>query len=686
MGGLLFSNAALLAGFAALAVPILIHLLLKQKPVSLRFSTILFLQKSDEDVTRRRKLRNWLLLVLRLALLALLVLAFARPYLPAPAGTNASGQPRQIVLVLDRSASMQAGDRWARATEWMHKAVDRLAPADRVAIIDSCSPAEVIAPLGPPEALKTILSKLEPGFGTSDLANGLNAAVRLLTQADTGGALQIEVISDFQESACARLAETAVPKSIELTLCAAAETEIPNLAVEAMTGDRGGQAVAARAINFSSEDVSGVKLSLLVDGVSAAGTTLSVVAGMSTQVSLALPRLEPGWHSVETRLASRDGFPLDDARYQAVYVPKPHRVLCVEPRTDRPVFDEETFFVATALAPETNHVGPYAVETAPPAETAARLTGAGDYALVVLPGLREVPSDLAPALTGFVTNGGGLIMFTGERLNATRYTEDLRPLLPALPGQVEGDDEQPENFWHLGHYQRDGTIFAAFQKPNSGDVTLPVFRHRYTLTPLAGSHTEAGFNDGAPLIVSKQFGRGRIVLINTSADTGWTDWPKRKTFLPWFYGLVAYVTRPSAGAEAGEAAPLPAGTPGEVALGTTAANLSFQVHEPSGHVVPALADAQGNLTLNAGRPGIYSIQDPAGHELQRVAVNLAASESDLGFLTPEKLNITRSDDVVRTGLMAGVLGGDRRELWRIFLLAAVALLFLEPLLANRSYT
>jgi hypothetical protein len=69
-----------------------------------------------------------------------------------------------------------------------------------------------------------------------------------------------------------------------------------------------------------------------------------------------------------------------------------------------------------------------------------------------------------------------------------------------------------------------------------------------------------------------------------------------------------------------------------------------------------------------------------------VAVNLAASESDLGFLTPEKLNITRSDDVVRTGLMAGVLGGDRRELWRIFLLAAVALLFLEPLLANRSYT
>jgi hypothetical protein len=115
MPGLLFSNAALLAGLGALAIPILIHLLLKQKRKPLRFSTIQFFQKRDEKTSQRRKLRNLMLLALRVLLLALLVLAFARPYLPGSAGVPAAGQCRQIVLVLDRSASMQAGDRWAKA-------------------------------------------------------------------------------------------------------------------------------------------------------------------------------------------------------------------------------------------------------------------------------------------------------------------------------------------------------------------------------------------------------------------------------------------------------------------------------------------------------------------------------------------------------------------------------------------
>jgi hypothetical protein len=685
MGGLLFSNAMLLAGLGALVGPILIHLLLKQKPVLLRFSSILLLQTGEEEATRRRKLRNWLLLLLRLVLLTLLVLAFARPYLPASPAAQSTDQRRQIVFVLDRSASMQAGDRWTRATDWLQKTVARLTPADRVAIIDARTPADILAPLGPPDALKPVLQKLQPGFGTSDLAEGVNAAVRLLAGAEAGGTLRIEVISDFQESACARLAEAAVPKRIELTLCPMAEGETPNQSVEELTSDQAGQSVTARAVNHSWQDVTSSRLTLRVDGSAKAMTPISLMAGMSTQISLALPQLTPGWHSVEARFAVRDDFALDDARYRTVYVPKPQRVLCVEPRTDRHVFDQETFFVATALVPETNHTGPYAVDTVPPADAVGRLA-TGEYTLVVLPGLRELPAGLPPALSRFVTDGGGLILFAGEKLNAGRYHEELHDLLPALPGQMEGDDDQPEKFWHLGHYQRDGLIFAAFKEQNSGDFTLPVFRHRFTLTPLADSRTEAEFNDGTPLIISKQLGRGRIVLVNTSADTRWTDWPKRKTFLPWFYGLATYAMQRTGAPDPGDNTPLLAGSPAEVALGAAATNLPVQVRDPAGQIAPATADARGHLAFNPEPPGIYSIQDSAGHELRRVAVNLAASESDLRPVAPGEINITRTDDAPPTSLVAGMLGNDRRELWRFLLLAAVAVLFLEPLLANRSYS
>src|SRR6266852_7946499 len=125
MGRLLFTNLTMLAGFAALALPILIHLLLKRKKQRLRFSTLQFFRRHDEHSSQRRKLRNLLLLAVRLSLLAILVLAFARPFLPDNEGAGAPQKPRLAVFVLDRSASMQATDagllRWQRAKDSIQK-------------------------------------------------------------------------------------------------------------------------------------------------------------------------------------------------------------------------------------------------------------------------------------------------------------------------------------------------------------------------------------------------------------------------------------------------------------------------------------------------------------------------------------------------------------------------------------
>src|SRR6476660_517485 len=108
MGRLLFTNIGLLAGLAALAIPVVIHLLLKRKKQRLRFSTIQCFQKQDQQSTKNRKLRNLLLLAVRLLLLALLVLAFARPYLPQNQIGPGAQKRRQVIFVVDRSASMQA--------------------------------------------------------------------------------------------------------------------------------------------------------------------------------------------------------------------------------------------------------------------------------------------------------------------------------------------------------------------------------------------------------------------------------------------------------------------------------------------------------------------------------------------------------------------------------------------------
>src|SRR6266496_311014 len=127
MGQLTFSHLAVLGGLAALAIPVIIHLLFRHRKRPLRFSTLQFFLQQEERATRRQKLRHWLLLLVRCALVALLVFAFARPYLrePGPAGAPVR---RDVVIVLDRSASMQAAGTTATSTPPLHDALPIFVP------------------------------------------------------------------------------------------------------------------------------------------------------------------------------------------------------------------------------------------------------------------------------------------------------------------------------------------------------------------------------------------------------------------------------------------------------------------------------------------------------------------------------------------------------------------------------
>src|SRR5258708_3371822 len=105
MGGLNFIHLGFLAGAAAVLVPVLIHLLFRQRPRRVEIGSLHFLKIALRDHVRRKKLRRWLLLALRVAGVLLLALLFARPY---RAGPSAEGADQEVALVIDRSASMGA--------------------------------------------------------------------------------------------------------------------------------------------------------------------------------------------------------------------------------------------------------------------------------------------------------------------------------------------------------------------------------------------------------------------------------------------------------------------------------------------------------------------------------------------------------------------------------------------------
>jgi hypothetical protein len=700
MPGIFFTNAWMLAGLAALSIPVIIHLLLRRRKKRLRFSTVQFFLKQDEQSSQRRKLRNWLLLALRLLICTLLVLAFARPYLEKLATNGPGQQHRQVLILLDRSLSMQAtasdGPKWVRARESARQILSQLKLDDRAALVSCGSRAEVLSEWAPAAAVGRLLPELQPTCGAANMCDGLQQARRLLSLVPPESAATLYIISDLQRTGCQNLASCPIPQQVEIKLITVGDLVTPNLAIMDLQIDARQDAPPHAVLaNLSDEDAPDLKLQLSVDGQVIASHALALGAGALTNLELALPALKPGWHDAALQVRANDALALDNARFQTLFVPQPARVLVVETRPGKRSFEEESFFVTAALDPamgSTNALpSAFAVQKVSADELAVRLTaskGRPLCELVMLPGLKSIPSTLGFALTTYVQSGGGLLLFLGEGVSANQYNAGFRDLLPAQLGAVEVCPD-PESPWRIGQYNTNVALFAPFNMPNSGDLSLARFLSRFALTVREPGAIAARFEDEVPVVVTGAVGRGRVVLVNSSADTVWNDWPKHKTFVPWLHGAAHYLAETTRPETVERPANIVAGVDASLELGIKSAQASFVVHTPDGKDLPAKADEQGQIRdLVVSKPGVYSVHDAAGLEVRRMAVNVPPQESDLAAITPGDFTqqLVRVSETRPMTLAAGLFGpsGNHRELWRVLLMGVVLLLMVELFVANRT--
>ena len=199
----------------------------------------------------------------------------------------------------------------------------------------------------------------------------------------------------------------------------------------------------------------------------------------------------------------------------------------------------------------------------------------------------------------------------------------------------------------------------------------------------------ARFDDSIPLLVGGVTGSGRVLWANTSADTAWNEWPKHKTFVPWLHNAVQFLAARADAEPLRMGSDFAAGTDQEMELGPTARKAALRVRGPGGTETNLVADDAGRLDLNLTKPGLYSVRDAGGKELHRFAVNVPASESDLAALRPADFQqqVLRAPDTGPDTLAAGLFGPVRnqKEFWRVLLLTALALLFVETIFSNRSH-
>lgn len=561
-----FLNPLLLFGLAAVSVPIIIHLLNRRKFQKVVWAAMRFIQTSVERNQRRMRVEDMILLALRCLLLALLAFALARPAFKN-SSSDFLGQSKVTgVLVLDNSASMGMSDgtatRFEKAKKAAEQALDTMPAGSATAVLLASDIADGVipeptfdlnlarkaireAPLT--DRATDLLPAIQRALDTLKQRIGLRKELYLVTDGQLTGWRQMTEIQKLLESA---------QRDVRSHVVLVSEHEERNLAVTELRNASGLSPVnqpvrfEVRVSNFGREAVNNVRVSLSVDGEAPADefTVDSLPPGGSKSISLFAKLRTEGFHSITARIPE-DRLAADDRRSLAVRAIQEVRVLLVDGDPGAEPRDAETFFLRHALVPVSPSEQPnYFIKTtrigAPELPT-ARLD---DFDAVVLANVASFSEPTARQLEQYVRRGGGLMIFLGDKITTAFYNQELagkHGLLPATLGPSRGNAEQDTEFFTLQDRGLEHGIVALWNDPNSGTLSSARFYRAYDLIPVPvkakGTNVadEAGapqtivkFSHGAPAVIERTFGLGRVVMFASTADTAWNDFPVRPSFVP----------------------------------------------------------------------------------------------------------------------------------------------------------
>ena len=501
-----FLYPAFLLGALAIAVPVALHLLRRDVAPEVPFSAVRLLQRSPITRTRRRRLRDLLLLAARVAALALLALAFARPYFAAGAAA------RLHVVVIDRSYSMGAPGRFARAQDLAREAIDQAGVGDRVAVIAFDERAEVLAPPGSAADARAALAGLRPGFRTTGYGPALERAVELAADSPA----RIVVISDLQRTGWDDAQAVVLPPNVAVEKrdagLAASNAAVTEVRVEP---DR----VVATITNSSPATFAGTAR-ISVDGRTVASAAVRVPPEASGEAVVRYRAGERG--SLAVSIDDAAGFPADDVRYAVLDAAERVRVAIVTSRSTR----QSGLYVARALEAAGER---FRVDVS---ATAGELVTAGDVSssAVVLLSTRGVDRKMREDLASYLRRGGGVLIAAGPDMEPSVLSSvfgwpEPRPVPDAGPLTLAASDVRHPIFRPFG-------AFAA----NLGQVRFG----RIWKVDESGWETAARFADGSPALLERTEGKGRALLFASDLDRGWNEFPLHAAFVPFIAEVVLH--------------------------------------------------------------------------------------------------------------------------------------------------
>jgi len=673
--GISFLAPMLLGAAALVAVPIALHLIMRRKPVPHAFPALRFLQQRALANRRRLQVSHLLLLLLRVAALALLALAFARPVLRGAAWLADGEAPVAAAFVFDTAPRMLLREgnrtRLEQAAAMAKVLFAKLPQGSRVAVLDTGGGAAAFSPTL--AAAHARVDRLAAATPAMPLSAAIAAGARLLANEAEKSRTRRElyVFTDCSHGAWDGAAAIEPASDTSILYVDVGSPAPQNFAIESL--ELGGEQLAAGtpltlavSLGRSGPDASrAVAVELLMPDGRYARRAVKPVAwkeSASTQVDFEIGGLEPGTRQGRVVIDGADDLEADDSRSFTVAVGAavPVIVAASQPAT------RTGLFVAEALAP----AGLRRAGTARFAPTIVAFDdlGATDWRAargIVLMDPPPLPPATWDALRSWVAEGHGLVVWLGPRAG-TPERFDSEASRSVLGGRLVRVWRDAAGGNHLAPAALDHPILAAFRRV--GDAVpwqdFPVSRH-WEFAPdeaaadttdddegRGGAAVVAAYRDGLPAILDHRVGLGTVVVVTTPASQAAGDpeaWNTLATgFEPWPFVILANETLLHA-IDTADERNVVAGMPAVLRIDRRDLAAAF-VRTPGGDDFPAAVDQKrGTVTVTATeQPGNYTVR--AGGDVGGVATGFSAN------LSPAATDYRR----VPAADLAAVLGAGHR--------------------------
>lgn len=673
-----FLTPLFLFGLLAAAIPVAIHLIRKEKPPKMLFSTLRFLKNTSKKLILFQQIQQWLLLALRAAVICLLVFAFARPLFDSNIANLVDAEPESAVILIDVSMSMRYGDRFEEARNEARDIVSEMAAGDEVAVIAFANATVSVRELSSDlQGARTFIDNLaSPQFETTRFMPALRLANDML-DSSRHEQRTVYLVSDYQASGLGdddsgwMLAPGVAFTGIDVGEGATRNLLLTDVrSPDQLIENRDEYELLARVRSTGSIHLDQAEVRLVLNGEEQTRVPVDLSEASEAVVRLPVVFDSQGSYRGEISVGA-DDFAPDNTYYFTVDVRPKISVLVVNGEPSVNWYEDEAHWLTLAVGGTTD--SPFEVATVGPQELDEQMLQQRDVVVLLNSG-SDLSSAQAAALTSYVKEGGSVFLAPADRVSAQQFNQQLGAISPAT---------LDESITMTGS---DYLVIADIDRRHP--VLLPLgtdwgvrFQGYWSVTPQADADVLMQFDNSRPALLERVVGRGRVMLFASSLDTEWNNLPLQGLYLPFIHESLRYLAQASLKDRAyrvGDVIDL-------TALAGEGETLTVTAVNGSNSVLPA-----GTRAYSATETGFVGITNEDG--MQYYAINADPEESMLEKIGPSSLEDKimnpettpiQSVEVRTTELMVEREGPQKIWWW---LLALVLLILLaETRIANTTY-